>query len=158
MHRTERLVGVLRVLLVLAFAALVMAQVRVLPAMHDDWVRDSPELAQSEWLLAVSLLELLCVQIVIVCTWRLLTMVRDDRIFSDGALVWVNVIVGAMAAAWVLLLGTFLYVASSGAHAGLSVAMLLMLVAGAVVGLLMVVMRALLRQATSLRTDMEAVI
>jgi hypothetical protein len=31
-------------------------------------------------------------------------------------------------------------------------------VAGAVVGLLVVVMRALLRQATTLRTDMEAVI
>jgi hypothetical protein len=36
--------------------------------------------------------------------------------------------------------------------------LLLVLVAGAVVGLLVVVMRALLRQATTLRTDMEAVI
>ena len=34
----------------------------------------------------------------------------------------------------------------------------LLLLVGAVVGLLMVVMRALLRQATTLRTDMEAVI
>ena len=36
--------------------------------------------------------------------------------------------------------------------------LLLILVAGAVLGLLMVVMRALLRQATTLRTDMDAVI
>jgi hypothetical protein len=36
--------------------------------------------------------------------------------------------------------------------------LLLVLVAVAVLGLLMVVMRALLRQATTLRTDMEAVI
>ena len=36
--------------------------------------------------------------------------------------------------------------------------LLLLLVVGAVLGLLMVVMRALLRQATTLRTEMEAVI
>ena len=158
MHKTERLVGVLRVLLVLAFAALVLAQIRVLPAMYDDWIRQTPELAHPGWLLTASVLVLLCVQVVIVCTWRLLTMVEDDRIFSDDSLVWVNTIVGAMAAAWVLLLGTFLSLLGPGGSPGLSVAMLLVLVAGAVVGLLMVVMRALLRQATSLRTDMEAVI
>ena len=158
MHKTERLVGVLRVLLALAFVALLVAQVRVLPAVYDDWARESPEVAHSGWLLTVSVLELLCVQVVIVCTWKLLTMVKDDRIFSEASLVWVNVIVGAMAAAWLLLLGAFLYVVGPGGPAGLSVALLLMLVAGAVLGLLMVVMRALLRQATSLRTDMEAVI
>ena len=158
MHKTERLVGVLRVLLGLAFGALVVAQVRVLPATYDDWVRDAPAPPASGWLLAVSVLVLLCVQVVIACTWRLLTMVKDDRIFSEDALRWVNAIVGAMAAAWVLVLGAFLYVLALGDFPGLSVAMLLMLVAGAVVGLLMVVMRALLRQATSLRSDMEAVI
>jgi Protein of unknown function (DUF2975) len=159
MHKTERLVGVLRILLGLAFAALVLAQVVVLPSMSDDWVKEWPELAHSGWLLTVSVLELLCVQVVIVCTWRLLTMVKDDRIFSEASLAWVNVIVAAMAAAWVLLLGTFLYVVGPGGPPGPWVAMLLlMLVAGAVLGLLVVVMRALLRQATSLRTDMEAVI
>jgi hypothetical protein len=157
--KTQRLLGVLRILLGLAFAALVLAQLRVLPSMYDDWVRGSPELANSGWLLTVSALELLCVQVVIVCTWRLLTMVKHDRIFSEESLVWVNVIVGAMAAAWVLLLGTFLYVVGPGGPPGLSAAMLLlMLVAGAVMGLLMVVMRALLRQATTLRAEMEAVV
>jgi hypothetical protein len=158
MMKTQRLVGALRVLLGLAFAALVLGQVRVLPAMYDDWVRESPELAHSAWLLTASVLGLLCVQVVIVCTWHLLTMVEQDRIFSDESLVWVNVIVGAMAAAWLLLLGSFVHVARLGSTAGASVAMLLMLVAGAVVGLLMVVMRALLRQATTLRTELEAVV
>jgi hypothetical protein len=159
MHRTEQLVGPLRILLVLAFAALVLAQVVGLPWMYDDWVGQWPDLADSRWLLAVGVLELVCVQVVIVCTWKLLTMVKDDRIFSDDAMVWVNAIVGAMATGWLLVAGTFLYVVGSGGHPGPLVALLLlMLVAGAVLGLLMVVMRALLRQATSLRTDMEAVI
>jgi hypothetical protein len=126
--------------------------------MYDDWVRESPELAHSAWLLTASVLGLLCVQVVIVCTWHLLTMVEQDRIFSDESLVWVNVVVGAMASAWLLLLGSFVHVARLGGPAGASVVMLLMLVAGAVVGLLMVVMRALLRQATTLRTELEAVV
>ena len=159
MHRTERLVGVLRVLLGVAFAALLLAQAVVLPEVYDDWVAGSPDRAGSPWLFAVSFLELLCVQVVIVCTWQLLTMVKDDRIFSEASMVWVDVIVGAMATAWLLLLGTLLYVAAPGGPPGPAVApLVLLLVAGAVVGLLMVVMRALLRQATSLRTDLESVI
>ncbi len=159
MLKTQRLVGVLRVLLAVAFVALVLAQVAVLPATFGAWARESPEVADLRWpLLAVCVLEVLCVQVVIACTWRLLTMVEDDRIFSDAALVWVNTIVAAMATAWGLLLGTFLYVVARGGLSGLPVALLLMLVAGAVLGLLMVVMRALLRRATTLRVDMEAVI
>jgi hypothetical protein len=159
MHRTEQLVGVLRVLLGLAFAALMVAQVRVLPAMYDDWTREWPELGHAGWLLAASILGLLCVQVVIVCTWRLLTMVKDDRIFSDASMVWVNVIIGAMAGAWLLLLGSLLYALGRADPSGSVVALLLLLlVAGAVLGLLMIVMRALLRQATSLRTDLESVI
>ena len=159
MLKTQRLVGVLRVLLGAAFAAMVLAQVAVLPPMFRVLASDYPELAHLRWpMLTVSVLELLCVQVVIACTWRLLTMVKDDRIFSEDSLVWVNTIVGAIAAAWVLLLATFVYLVGLWGLPGLPAALLLMLVAGAVVGLLMVVMRALLRQATTLRTDMEAVI
>ena len=158
MLTTQRLVGLLRFLLGLAFAALLLGQVRVLPALRDDWVRRSPELAHPTWLLPASVLALLCVQVVIACTWHLLTMVEEDRIFSDGSLAWVDAIVAAMAAAWVLLLGASVEVVRLDGLSGAAVAMLLMLVAGAVVGLLMVVMRALLRQATTLRTEMEAVV
>ena len=158
MLRTQRLVGVLRVLLVLAFVALLAAQVRVLPAMYDDWVRDAPDPVPSAWLLTVAVLVLLCVQAVVVCTWRLLTMVAEDRIFSDASLVWVDTILGSLAAAWVLLSGTLAHLLVRGGSPGLSGALLVVLVAGAVLGLLVVVMRALLRQATTLRVELEAVV
>ncbi len=162
MPKTQQLVGPLRVLLGLAFLALLAAQLRVLPAMYDDWVRDAPELADSGWLLTVAVLELFCVQVVVVCTWRLLAMVADDRIFSDDSFVWVNTIVAAMAAGWLVLLAAVGYLAVPGGPSELSAAtvlvLVLALVAGAVVGLLMVVMRALLRRATTLRTEMEAVV
>jgi hypothetical protein len=72
--------------------------------------------------------------------------------------VWVNAIVWAIAAAWVVLLGVLLYFGITADDPGLPLLLFLMSIGVTVLGLLMVVMRALLRQATTLRTDMEAVI
>jgi hypothetical protein len=70
----------------------------------------------------------------------------------------VNAIVWAVGAAWVVLLGVFLYFGVNADDPGLPLLLLLMLTGVTVLGLLMVVMRALLRQATNLRADMESVI
>lgn len=155
------MVGTLRVLLVLLFAALVVAQVLAVPGTLAHLAEESPELAYLRWpMLVLAVLVLLCVQVVIVCTWKLLAMVKANRIFSEASMVWVDVIVWAIFAAWVLVLGVFSYtvVARWGIDPGLPAALLLILLAGAALELLMVVMRELLRQATTLRTDMEAVI
>jgi CHASE1-domain containing sensor protein len=96
--------------------------------------------------------------VVIVSTWKLLTLVRKDRIFSDDSMVWVNVILGAIVAGWTVLVGVFLYVGFNASDPGVPLLLFLMVVGVTVLGLLMVVMRALLRQATTLRTDMQAVI
>lgn len=91
-------------------------------------------------------------------TWKLLTRVKNDRIFSEESLVWVDAIVWAIASGWVVLAGVFLFVGINATDPGLPLLLFLALVGVAVIGLLMVVMRALLRRATTLRTDMEAVI
>ena len=83
---------------------------------------------------------------------------EHDRIFSDDALRWVDVILGAIAVWWPLLSAAFLYVGFTADDPGVPLLMVLMLLVGGTVGLLVVVMRSLLRQATRLRTDMEAVI
>lgn len=158
MTRTQRLVGLLRALLVLAFLALLAAQLRVLPATYDDLVRDDAALDGLGWLLVVAELGLLGVQVVVVCTFRLLRMVADDQIFSDAALVWVNTIVGSIVGTSALLGGACVAVLLRGGRPGLTAALLLVSVAAAVLGLLMVVMRALLRQATTLRVEMDAVV
>jgi Protein of unknown function (DUF2975) len=72
--------------------------------------------------------------------------------------VWVDVIVGAIAAAWVVLVGVLLYVGIGADDPGLPMVLFALTVGVTVVGLLMVVMRALLRKATTLRADMDAVI
>jgi hypothetical protein len=156
---TRRVVGPLRFLLAVAFAALVLAQLVFLPALSGAMAADSPELAHLRWpTLGVAVLGLGCVEVVIVCTWQLLTLVEDDRIFSPASMGWVDAIVAAIAVAELLLLGTLVWSLVSVGLPGPPVVLLLLLVAGAVVGLLVVVMRALLQQATALRTDLEAVI
>jgi hypothetical protein len=144
---------------VLLFVVLIPFETLSLPGQFAHMAEESPELAYLRWpLTAVTVFWVLCVQVVIVATWKLLTMVKKDRIFSDASLVWVDAIVWAIVAAWVVLLGVFLYFGFIADDPGLPVLLFLMLTGIAVVGLLMVVMRALLRQATTLRTDMEAVI
>ncbi|MCX4390401.1 DUF2975 domain-containing protein [Micromonospora peucetia] len=155
----HRAVAPLRVFLVLLFGILVMFQTLSLPGQFAHMAEESPEQAYLRWpATAVTVFWVLCIQVVIVATWKLLTLVKHDRIFSNASLAWVNTIVWAIVAAWVVLLGVFLYVGFRASDPGLPLLLFLMLVGVAVLGLLMVVMRALLRQATTLRTDMEAVI
>ena len=164
MPHTHQLVLPLRILLALVFAALVAAQVWVVPGMLPDLTEPSLEQSVMRWTMAaVSVVGLLCVQVVIVCTWQLLTLVRDDRIFSASSLPWVNLIVAALAVGWLMLLGSFVcayyfIVDEVSDDPALPAVLLVLLLVGAVVGLLVVVMRALLKQATTLRADMEAVI
>lgn len=154
-----RVVTVLRVFLVFFFAILVLLQTMSLPGQFAHMAKESPEDAYLRWpLTAVTVFWVLCVQVVIVSTWKLLTLVKEDRIFSEVSLPWVDAIVWAIAAAWVVLVGVFLYFGFKADDPGLPILLLLMVIAVSVLGLLMVVMRALLRQATTLRTDMEAVI
>ena len=91
-------------------------------------------------------------------TWQLLTLVTKDRIFTPGSMVWVDVILWAIGAGWLVLVGAFLYVGFNADDPGMPMLLLLVVATVTVVGLVVVVLRALLRKATTLRTDMEAVI
>lgn len=159
MTAVRRVVPVLRLFLVALFAILVVLQTMSLPGQFAHMAAESPESAYLRWpLTAVSVFLLLCAQVVIVCTWKLLTLVSSDRIFSSASLVWVDAIIWAIAAGWSVFLGLFLYAGFHADDPGLPLLMFLLLTGGAVLGLLIVVMRALLRQATTLRVDMDAVI
>ncbi|MET1155524.1 DUF2975 domain-containing protein [Arthrobacter sp.] len=159
MRKTYLAVTALRILLVVAFSLLLLFQVMSLPGQFAHMAEESPQLAYLQWPLTVfSIVELLCVQAVIVSTWKLLTLVKHDRIFSKASLAWVDVIVWAVVAAWILLLGAFLFVGFNADDPGTPLLLFLFVVAGAVLGLLLVVLRAVLHQAITLRADMDEVI
>ena len=161
----NRLVPVLKALLALAFAFLLVLQFMSLPGDIADDVRRAPEAAHVLWpLLVAEELWVLCFQAVIVCTWQLLSMVKTDRIFSEAAFRWVNGIVAAFAVAWLALaaLATYLtaiiYFTPELRDPGTPLALFGVVLLGAVFVLVMLVLRALLRQATALRSYLEAVI
>jgi hypothetical protein len=157
---TERLaVLALRVFLVVLFGILLVFQTLSMPGQFAYMARESPNDAYLRWpLTAIAVVLILCVQIVIVATWMLLNRVDDDKIFSEASLRWVDVIVWAIATAWIVMAGLLLYIGSHADDPGGPMVLFLLTVGITVVGLLMVVMRALLRKATTLRADMDSVI
>jgi hypothetical protein len=165
MQKLDWVVVPLRVLLVLVFVGLVVAQVLSLPGEFSQMARENPEAGFIPWLLLTfAILEALCFQIVIVCVWRLLTLIRADRIFSEKSFIWVDVIVWTVAVAWVLLAAVaayligIIYFTPELRDPGTPILLTGMTLIGGVVALVIVVLRALLRQATVLRSDLEEVI
>ncbi|GIG30354.1 DUF2975 domain-containing protein [Cellulomonas marina] len=160
MTATQRAVVVLlRAALVVLFAVLVLFQVMSLPGQFRYMAEQDPERAYLRWpATVVTIFWVLCVQVVLVATWQLLTRVQADRIFTPSSLRWVDVIVGAVAAAWAVLVLVLGYVGLHADDPGLPLVLFLLTVGVSVLGLVLVVMRALLHQATVLRTDLEAVI
>jgi hypothetical protein len=165
MIMTRLAVLALRILLAIAFALSLVFQFFSLPGQFAHMAEENPEVAFLRWpLTAFWGVELLCFQVVVVSTWKLLTMVKQDRIFSEASLRWVDAIVWAFAAAWVLLAGVaatitaFIFFTPELRDPGTPMVLFAITLVGAVVVLLVVVLRALLRQATALRTDLEGVV
>jgi hypothetical protein len=155
----KRAVVPLKFFLAVLFGVLVLLQVMSLPGQFAHMAKEEPDLAYLRWpLTAITIFWVFCTQVVVVSIWQLLSKVERDRIFTDDSFRWVDAIIAAIASAWVVLLGLFLYVGFKADDPGTPLLMFLLLVGVAVVNLLMVVMRALLRQATTLQTDMEGVL
>lgn len=152
-------VTALRVALVALFAILVMLETFSLPGQYVHLAQQNPEEAYLRWpSTIISVFWVVCVQVVIVAMWKLLTLVRKDLIFTEAAIRWVDVMVWFVAAAWVVLMGVFVWVGLNADDPGVLVLLFLFTSGVSVIGLVLIVMRALLQRATTLRADMEAVI
>jgi DUF2975 family protein len=159
MTLVRRLVPLLQAVLLLLFALLVMLQTFSFPGQFAHLAKEHPDDAHLRWpLTAFAAVVILCLEVVLVCTWRLLTMVRQDVIFTEAALRWVDAILAALATAWVLAASGALWAVWGADDPGTPLLLLVVLLGGATFGLVVVVMRELLRQASTLRTEMEAVI
>ena len=146
----------LRMVLVAALLGSLFVQVVMLPLVVRDMRGADPEVLALRAPLAVLIaLGILTTQVVMVCLWRLVTMVRRGTVFSDAAFRFVDIIIGAIAAASLLLylLGVVLAPGSTVAPG------IVLLVGGAAtvvagIALVVVVMRSLLSQAVA--RDLEA--
>ncbi len=149
-------VDVLRMMLIGSLVVILFLQLIGLPWLSGVLAEDLPGEAYMRWpILALAIIGLGCVQVGIVCTFRLLGFRRRGEVFSPRALRWVDGIITA----FLVCLATIIYQSST--EAGPPGWMLLLLfgvLAGIGMALLMVVMRTLLVQATTLRTEMDTVI
>jgi hypothetical protein len=159
MTLVRRLVPLLQAALVLLFGLLLMLQWFSFPGQFAYVAREHPDQAHLRWPLTLFVgVLILCVQVVVVCTWRLLSMVRRDVIFTASALRWVDVVIGALATAWVLAAAGSLWAVWGADDPGAPLLLFVVLLVLAAFGLVVVVMRELLRQAASLRTELAEVI
>ena len=165
MTTTQRLILPLRIALVLAFAFALVMEVMAVPGELMEHLSKAPEYAHLHWpYFIVAELELIGFQVLIVCTWKLLTMIRKDRIFSEESSTWVNLIVRTVFTGWIVFAVFSVYVVSviyftpEIRDPGTPMLLFGILLVGAVLVMLIVVMRTLQRQATTLRNDLDEVI
>jgi hypothetical protein len=151
----------LRILLLLVAAGGLVAQIVVIPVFAAEMATLYPEFAVLQGPYTVAAISVIaCVQVMLAAIWMLLSMVARSEIFRDAALRWVEVIIGAAVVATAVTVGTgvhVVFIASTGGPAaflGLCAA----LVAGPAFVLLMLVMRGLLVEATTLRSEMAEVV
>ena len=155
-----RTITALRIALAAVLLGTLLTQALIIPLLAAEAARESPEVAYLRYPYTVAaIVFVLCVQVAIVCVWRLLAFVRGGSIFSPTAFAWVNRIIGSIVVAVVILAAMWVHLSAINAMAP---AVFLFLTGGVVCGLclalLMVVMRALLERATQLESDLSEVI
>lgn len=146
----------LRAALVASLVGSLLVQVGILPAIWRDL-----ETAPLVWrVAAVSILALwvVCLQVVAVCIWRLVSMAAAEAVFSVGAFRFVDIAIGAITIAAVLTAGLATLLVPGDVAPGVVGLIYGAAVATGGVALVVVVMRSLLRKAIEMRTELDEVV
>ena len=146
----------LRGVLVALLAGSVFVQAVMVPLLGRDLDEADTDLAHPPAVFLVTvILGIVTAQVVLVCVWRLVTMVRRGTVFSHAAFRYVHIVIGAFVAAALLMftLGVLLAPGEAVAPG------IVLLIGGAVmailgVALVVLVLRMLLAQAVA--RDVEA--
>ena len=143
----------LRVILAMGLVGSLFVQVVMVPLLAVD-LDEAPAGVRAP-VVVIVLLGIGTIQVTMVCVWRLLTMVRRGTVFSHAAFRYVDIVIGAAAAASLLMFGLGVTLAPGEAVAPGIVLLIggaAVLIAG--VALVVLVLRMLLAQAVA--RDAEA--
>jgi len=153
----------LRVVIALALAGSLLVQIVMMPVIWADlegaeqWMRIA--------FIVLLVLFIVTLQVSAVCIWQLLTMVRRGSVFSSAAFRYVDVIIGAVATASVVIFLIAVLLAPGDAAPGIVGLICGASLVTAGIALLVLVMRMLLAQAVAretearhLRTELDGVI
>ncbi|CAM3161146.1 DUF2975 domain-containing protein [Stackebrandtia soli] len=142
----------LRIVIVLLFGGSVFVQVVMLPLMVEGLKEVDPELHSPPGVfVGIAILGFVTVEVVLVCVWRLLTMVRRGTVFSYASFRYVHVVIGALVAAATLVFAIAVLAApGEGVPPGVVLMMCGVVVAILGIALVVLVLRMLLAQAVAL--------
>jgi hypothetical protein len=146
----------LRAVLVALLAGSVFVQTVMVVLLANDLEEIGTDLAYGPTpILVITVLGIVTAQVVLVCVWRLVTMVRRGTVFSHAAFKFVHIVIGAIVAAALLMFALGVVLAPGEAVAP----GIVLLIGGAGVAILgvalvVVVLRMLLAQAVA--RDVEA--
>lgn len=146
----------LRAVVVALFAGAVLVQTVMMPLLAVDLENAGADAAPVRGpVLVIMVLGMVTVQVVLVCVWRLVTMVRRHTVFSHAAFRYVHGVIGAMTAA-ALLVFALGVVLAPGEVVPPGIVLLVGVIGLAVLGmaLIVLVLRMLLAQAVT--RDIEA--
>src|SRR5690606_1618663 len=122
----------LKTLIAVMIVLLLACQVILIPRVAAMTADRNPDLAYLEAPgIVAAVLFLVCVQVVLLCVWKLLSLVRASEIFSPKAFRYVDIIIGTLIAASLIIIVSNIIIAA--AQAG-SPSILLVSVLGLVVG------------------------
>lgn len=139
----------LKAVLAVALLGSLVVQGVLVPLLWQD-LDDAPAGVRVP-LIVIIVLGIACLQVIAVCLWRLLTMVRRGTVFSHAAFRYVDVVIGATASGSVLTFGIAVVLAPGESAAPGTVGLICgvsLVVAG--VALLVLVLRMLLVQAVAI--------
>jgi len=153
----------LRAVLAVLFVGSVFVQTVMVPLLAIDMNGLRPEYAHLRTpILVIMVLGITTAQVVLVCVWRLVTMVRRGTVFSHAAFRYVDIVTGAFAAAAVLVFALAAFLASANHRVPEDAVApgIVLLVCGISVGLLgialiVLVLRMLLAQAIARDAEAE---
>lgn len=155
-----RISRALKALIVLLLGLLVASQTLVIPEVARITAIRNPDVDQLEIpgiIAAVIFIGL--IEVTLVCVWFLLSLVQTDRIFRVEAFRYVDIILGALVGAGLLILVSYVVIVGSRAVSlSLTLLAVLGIVVSAALALLVVVLRGLLRKALELEQDLSEVV
>lgn len=149
-----------KVAIALLIALLGVCQIVVIPATAVAMGQRYPEFASLVVPgTVIGIVFVLSAQVVLVCVWRLLSLVRADSIFTDRAYVWVDLSLWCVALATALVVGSLVLLSLAGASPpSITLLCLIGIVVGGCLSLLIVVLRGLVRKASQLEHDLSEVV
>lgn len=149
----------LKALLAVMIAILLACQIWVIPEVAAQTANKHPEFTYLQVPgILIAIVFLLCVQLALLCVWRLLTLVRGSSIFSQDAFKWVDAILWLVITATLLILASFITLTVVGNSSTVNVLCILGVILGAGFALLVVVLRGLLHKASQLEQDLAEVV